>query len=114
MRVLLNTHFPVAKVKKGLEMIHQSDKTRANSKDWKKAKQVTTEIRIRSAMKTFTPRKAPVKYFNEVFRGSLEMGHISITCRDVRVVLIPRGGWATRANRAKPGAPPLFCAAVSS
>ncbi len=30
------------------------------------------------------------------------------------VVSTTRGGWATRANRAKPGAPPLFCAAVSS
>ncbi len=27
---------------------------------------------------------------------------------------LSRGGWATRANRAKPGAPPLFCATVLS
>ncbi len=73
-------------------MVGQPGKIRANSKDWKEAKQVGTEDRIVKTVNTFMTYKAPglddiypvclqeglditIRYLTEVFRGSLSMGH---------------------------------------
>ncbi len=43
--ILLDTHFLGTRTKKEPKMVDQPGKIRANSKDWKKAQQVTTEGR---------------------------------------------------------------------
>ncbi len=71
------------------------------------ARKVVTEDRVRWAVNTFIPYKAPgldciyticlqkgldliIKYLIKVYGGSVAMGHIPKPWRDVRVVLIPK------------------------
>ncbi len=73
------------------------------------ARKVVTEDRVRWAVSSFMPYKAPgpdgiypiclqkgldliIKHLIKVYRGSVAMGHIPEPWRDVRVVLIPKPG----------------------
>ncbi len=71
-------------------MVDQLDKMRANSEDWKKARQVVIENRMKWAMNTFMPYNGNpiclqkglgiiIKYLIEVFRDSSNGSHIYTT-----------------------------------
>ncbi len=56
---ILDTHFPGGRIKKGPEIVDQPGKIRDNGEDWKKTEQVVIDDRIRWAVNTFMPYKAP-------------------------------------------------------
>ncbi len=93
----------------GYESYLNITKSGANSADWYMAWQVVTEDKVRWAVNSFVPYKAPgpdgiypiclqkgldliIKYLIKVYRGSIAMGHIPKSWDDARVVLIPKPG----------------------
>ncbi len=105
--VFLESHIPSAKTNMGPERSLNITKSVANSADWYMAREVVPEDRVRWAVNSFVPYKAPspdgiypiclqkgldliIKYLIKIYRGSIAMGHIPKPWRDVRVVLIPK------------------------
>ncbi len=79
--ILVDTHFPSAKIKKVPEMVDQLGKIRASCEDWKKVKQPVTVDKIRWSVKTFMSYNAARP--DGIYRVCLKKG-LDITSELVR------------------------------
>ena len=107
---MMNTHFPgCIKTTYGDHTAHTTCLRRIRGAIYRNAKAIFTESKVKWAIESFEPFKAPGKdvsfpallqqgkkilipYLVDIFRASLTLGYIPEGWREVRVVFIPKSG----------------------